>query len=91
MIEIWQECASFQTTSQRLAVQIRTIIKKDCFSDVEMLEIHHKINNEQDSNTVADTSGINKAKQPNRNEPLTSEKGNTTQPKNAQPNNHSKH
>ena len=28
MIEIWQECASFQTTSQRLADQVRTIIKK---------------------------------------------------------------
>ena len=28
MIEIWQECSSFQTTSQRLADQVRTIIKK---------------------------------------------------------------
>ena len=28
IIEIWQECASFQTTSQRLADQVRTIIKK---------------------------------------------------------------
>ena len=31
MIEIWQECASFQTTSQRLADQVRIIIKKDGF------------------------------------------------------------
>ena len=31
MIEIWQECASFQTTSQRVADQVRTIIKKDGF------------------------------------------------------------
>ena len=30
MIEIWRECASFQTTSQRLADQVRTI-KKDSF------------------------------------------------------------
>ena len=50
MIEIWQECASFQTTSQRLADQVRTIIKKGWFSDFEILEIHQKINNEQESN-----------------------------------------
>ena len=29
MIEIWQECASFQTTSQRLAHQLRTKIKNE--------------------------------------------------------------
>ena len=80
MIEIWQECASFKTSSQRLADQVRTIIKKDWFSDLEIAEIHQKTNNEQDSNTVPDTSGINKEKQPNRNEPPTSENGNTTQP-----------
>ena len=62
MIEIWQECASFQTTSQRLSDQVRTIIKKGWFSDREILEIHQKINNEQDSNTVLDTSNINKQK-----------------------------
>ena len=28
MIEIWQECASFQTTSQKFADQVRTIITK---------------------------------------------------------------
>ena len=27
MIEIWQKCASFQTTSKRLANQVKTIIK----------------------------------------------------------------
>ena len=32
MIDIWQECASFQTTSQRLPDQVRTIIKKGWFS-----------------------------------------------------------
>ena len=31
MIEIWQECASFQTTSQKLADQVKTIIKRDGF------------------------------------------------------------
>ena len=87
MIEIWQECASFQTISQRLADQVRTIIKEGWFSDLEILEIYQKINNEQDSNTVSDTSRINKEKQPNRNEPPTSENGNATQPNNAQPNN----
>ena len=45
MIEIWQECASFQTTSQRLSdyISVRTIIKKSWFSDLEILEIHQKI------------------------------------------------
>ena len=54
MIEIWQECANFQTI-QRLADHVRTIIKKGWFSDLEILKIYQKINNEQDSNTVADT------------------------------------
>ena len=31
MIEIWKKCGSFQITSQRLADQVRTIIKKDGF------------------------------------------------------------
>ena len=70
-----RECASFQT-SERLADQVRTIIKKGSFSDLEILEI---INNELESNTVPDTSNINKQKQPNRNERPTSENGNTTQ------------
>ena len=42
MIEIWQRCAKFQTTIQRLADQVRTIIKKGWFSDLELLEIHQK-------------------------------------------------
>ena len=79
MIEIRQECASFQTTSQRLANQVRTIIKKGWFSD---LEIHQKINNEQDSNTIPDIPSINKQKQPNRKEPPTLENRNATQPNN---------
>ena len=83
-MEICKKCASFQTTSQRLADQVRTVIKKGWFSDLEILGIHQKVNNEQDRNTIPDTSGINKEKQPNRNEPPTSENGNTTQPNNAQ-------
>ena len=42
MIEIWQECAKFQATSQRLDNQVRIIIKKGWFSDIEILEIHKK-------------------------------------------------
>ena len=42
MIEIYQECAKFQTTSQRLTDQVRTIIKKGWFSDLEILKIHKK-------------------------------------------------
>ena len=42
MIEIWQDCASFQTTSQRLADQAKTIMKKGWFSDLETLVIHPK-------------------------------------------------
>ena len=36
MIEIWQEWAKFQTTSQRLADQVRSIIKNGWFSDLEL-------------------------------------------------------
>ena len=46
MFEIWQECSTFQTTSQRLADQVRTITKKGWFSDHELLEIHKKKNTE---------------------------------------------
>ena len=42
MLEIWQECTSFQTKSQRLADQVWTIIKKSWFSDPEILEIQRK-------------------------------------------------
>ena len=42
MFEIWQECFTFLTTSQRLADQVRTITKKGWFSDLELLEIHQK-------------------------------------------------
>ena len=55
MIETWQEYVSFQATSQRLADQIKTIVKKGWFSDFEILEIHQKTNNEQDTNTIKHT------------------------------------
>ena len=86
MIQIWQECASFQITSQRLADQVTTIIKKGWFSDLEILEIHQKTN-KQDYNTVPATSRVVKQKQPNRNELPTSENRNATQQNNAQPSN----
>ena len=86
MMEIWQELSNFQTTSQRLADQVRTIIKKVWFSDLEIIEIHQKINDQQGCNTVTDTLNINKQKQPNQNELPTSENGSITQSNNAQPN-----
>ena len=76
MVEIWQECANFQTT----------IMKRGWFSYLEILEIHQKTN-KQGNNTVPDTSSVVKQKQPNRNEQPTSENENATQPNNAQPSN----
>ena len=80
-MEIWQELSNFQTTSQRLADQVRMIIKKVWFSKLEIIEIHQKINDQQKSNnTLPGTSNINKQKQPIQNEPPTSENGNPSQP-----------
>ena len=84
IIDTWQGCSCFKTTSQRLADQVRTTIKKGWFSDHKILEIHQKTN-KQDNNTVPDTSRVIKQKQPNRNELPTSENGNATQPNNAKP------
>ena len=78
MLEIWQECSNFQTTYWSR----QKIIKKGWFSGLEIIEIHQKIKNQQGNNTVADTSNINKQKQPNRNEPPTWENGNSAQPNN---------
>ena len=44
--ETWEECARFQITSKRLTDQVRTIIKKGCFFDLEISKIHQKINSE---------------------------------------------
>ena len=64
MIDIWQECAKFQTSSQKLADLVRTIIKKGWFSDLEILEIHQNIH-KQNYNTVPETSSGVKEKQSN--------------------------
>ena len=86
-MEIWQELSNFQTTSQRLADQVRAIIKKGWFTDLGILEIHQKINDQQSSdNTLTGTSNINKHYQSIRKEPPNLENENSTQPNTAQPN-----
>ena len=77
MIEIWQECSTFQKTSQRLADQVRTITKNGWFSDLELLEIHKKTP-KQNYNPVPDTPSGAKQKQSNEKEPQTSVNENTT-------------
>ena len=87
MMEIWQELSIFQTTSQRLADQVRTIMKKGWLSELEIIEIHKKkINDQERKNTLPDTPNISKQKQPIQNEP-TSENGNPTKPNTTQQNN----
>ena len=67
MIEICQELSNFQTTNQRLADQIRSIIKKGGFSDLEIREIHHKINDQQSgTNILPGTLNNSEPKQPIR-------------------------
>ena len=85
-MEIWQGLSHVQTTTRRLADQVRTIMKKGWFSELEIIEIHQKINDQERRNTLRDTSNINKQKQPIQNEP-TSENGNPTQPNTTQQNN----
>ena len=68
MIEIWRERSTFQTTNQTLANQVRTIIKKGWFSDLELLEIHQKAL-KQNHNIVPDTSSDVKQTQSNEKEP----------------------
>ena len=85
MMEIWQECSTFQT-SQRLADQVRTIVKKGWFSDLELLEIHQKTH-KQTYNTVPETSSGVKQKQSNENELQTSANKNTTLPNDTLPSN----
>ena len=52
MMEILQELSNFLTTSQRLADQVRTIKKKGWFSELEIIEIHQKINDQERSNNT---------------------------------------
>ena len=84
MIEIKQECVNFQTTSQRLADQVRTIIRRGWLSDLKILEIHQKTNNEQDSKIISNASSTDKQEQSNRNESLIFENRNTTTPNNTE-------
>ena len=84
-MEIWQELSIFQTTSQRLDDQVRTLMKKGWFSELEIIEIHQKINDQERRNALPDTPNINKQNQPIQNEP-TSENGDTTQKKPTQQN-----
>ena len=89
MMEIWQELFNFQTTRQRLADQVRTIMKKGWFSELVITEIHEQINDQERSNhTLPGISNINKQKQkqPIQNEPPTSENGHPTQPNTTQQN-----
>ena len=86
MIEIWQERSTFQTTSQRLADQVRTMMKKGWFSDLEFLEIHKKTL-KQNYNTVPDTPSAVKQKQSNEKEPQTLANEYTTLPNDTLPNN----
>ena len=79
MIEIWQEYASFQTPSQRLADQFRTI-KKGWFSNLEILEIHQKTQTQD--NTIPNTSRGTNQKQRIRNELPPIENENATVPSN---------
>ena len=56
------------------------IIKKGWFSDLEILEIHQKINKEsrQDPNTVINTPNTEKQEQSNWNEPQSNNNQNIT-------------
>ena len=73
MIKIWLEYSNFQTTSQRLADQVRTIIEKGWFSELQVIEIQLKKKDQHGNNTQPDTWNIYKQKQLNRNEPTISE------------------
>ena len=86
MFEIWQDCSTFQTASQRSADQVWTITKKGWFSDIELLEIHKKTLN-QNYNAVPDTPCGVKQKQSNEKEQQISANENTTLPDNTLPNN----
>ena len=83
MIEIWAESARLNTWSQRLADQARMILKKDCFSDLEILEIHQQVNREEyEKDLITQTGMLNAEKQelPNRIETQNNEKRITIHP-----------
>ena len=78
--EIWKEWIRFKTTSQRLADQVWTIIKKGSLSDLEIRKIHQEINRKpkQDTNTITDTLNAEKQEHFNRNEPQSNKNRNST-------------
>ena len=87
MLEICLELSNSLTTSQSLADQVWTIIKKGWFSDLEVLEMHRKINDQQSgTNTFHSTLNNNKQIKPIRKEPPISKNENSTKPNTAQPN-----
>ena len=58
MIDIWEEFTRFKITNKRLADQAKMIIKKDWFYNLEIFEIHQKVNKETcqlDPNTISET------------------------------------
>ena len=77
MIEIRHECSNFQITSQRHDDQVRIIIKKGWFSNLETIGIHLEINNQQGNNTISDTPSINQQKMSSQNELPISQKKET--------------
>ena len=87
MIEIWQECAKFQRTSQRIDDQVRTIIKKGWVSDLQILEIHPKTQ-KQNHNTVPLHQVVSNKYNPTKKRLPTSENENTRLQNNTQPRNH---
>ena len=63
------------------------MIKKGWFSDLEIIEIHQKINDQQNgTNTLPRTLNNNKQIQLIQKEPLTLKNVNSSQPNTAQPN-----
>ena len=67
----WGECARFPKTSQIPAHQIWMIIKEVLFSDLEIFEMHQKINREssqQDSCTIVNTPNTEKQEYSYQNE-----------------------
>ena len=69
MIEIWTEFRRFQAIKQKLTDQVRIITKKCWFSDLEILEIHQRINrptHQQTPNTVNETLNTGKPETPNQ-------------------------
>ena len=58
MIEVLEEYATFEKTRRRLIDQVRTIIKKGCFSDLEILDIKQKMkkgSSQQGPNAIINT------------------------------------